>query len=179
MATATNRVSAPATSANKSNVVARVLPTTTATLRLIPEDETFSPTMTPVQGEPGLVDARYAVRPDEKSEDRYEVTTRFDFRGCSPVEVQLMAAKHAVIVSQRNFRIAAKTDKNAALRPDQWRNVNVKVDIIDAARATADPMAKAKSAVSKLSSDERKALFAQLANDPDVQAMLKKLDDDK
>lgn len=150
----------PATSPNAANVVAKQ-----PTLRLIGADETFSPSTRML--EPGRWETRYAVKADEKSTDRYEVVTVYDFRSTSPTEVQELALKHCRIDTQRKFRDAAKLNRIEALKAANWAAVDVKSGIVDAARKSADPAAKVMSAVLKnaasMNAEQRAALIALLS----------------
>lgn len=145
--TNTNRINTPATSSNARNVLAAQPQAKPTTLRKIAEGETF--TQQTKMLEPGRLETRFSVKPSDTSTDRYEVVTVFDFRTASPAEIQQLALKACVIAAQRNFREAAKNNAIAALNAAQWAAVNVKTDIIDAARKSTDPVAKAKSAVLK------------------------------
>lgn len=162
MASVATKPTTPAASSNAKHVLAKV----DNVLRKIGTDEKFSPTVRDL--EPGRVEARYAVRPDEKSTDRYEVVTVFDFRNASATEIQNLAIKHCVIATQRNFREMAsdKTTLAAAMNAGQWARVNVKTDIVDAARKSADPVARARSAVAK-SGLTKAELLAMIAAMPE------------
>lgn len=133
----------PSKSTNVSHVAAK-LPTK---LRKIGVDETFSASIKHL--EPGRVEARFAVRPDEKTDDRYEVISVYDFRATSPAETQALAMRACVIETQRKWRTAAKVNLANAMNAAQWSAVNVKTDVVDAARKSANPVVKAKLAIIK------------------------------
>lgn len=146
--TSTNRVNTPATSSNARNVLA-AQPQAATKLRKIAEGETFAQQTKMLES--GRLETRFSVKPDETVHklDRYEVVTVFDFRSASPAEIQQLAMKACIIGMQRNFREAFKANEANALNAAQWAAVNVKTDIIDAARKSTDPVAKAKSAMLK------------------------------
>lgn len=148
-----------------SDVSKNVLPVSNATkLRQLGVDETFSPTAKMV--EPGLWEVRTSVAPhgvkNDKSLPSFEIVATYDFRTASPEEVQRLALRGAIIDVQRNWRDAYKSNAENATNAAQWSRVNVKTDVIDATRAKADPLAKAKNAVNKLTPAQVAELIAAM-----------------
>lgn len=126
-----------------------------ASFREIPDNENFK-RKDEIVG-PGQVRSTFAVRMAE-GEQRYEVTTIFDFRDCEPDEVALLSLTNGCVVwLQRNIRECGID----ALTPANWSHVDVKDQIIEApARVVADPVERARRAVAKLSPEARAAILA-------------------
>lgn len=81
------------------------------------------------------VKASYTFKLDENSKQKYGVTTILDYSKCSKAEILIDASRSHVITLQRELRAM----REGALNADVYMNVDVKVDILDAGRATVDP----------------------------------------
>lgn len=131
------------------------------TIRVLKSDETFSPSAT-VSGK--KVAVKWTVKKDKNEKSpRYVVETTLDFSGVSQDELTLLAVRPIVIELQRQWRELATAKGSTATTVNPFASVNVKSAIVDATRRTADPAARAKSLLAKLSPAERKAIMAAFA----------------
>lgn len=131
-------------------------------IRKLSKDETATTSLT-VSGR--LANAKFYVKPSKASSDQYEIAAAIDFAKCSPEEILRLAARTVVIDLQRRFRsdIAGDADsKKRAMDQATWDAVDVKSAIVDAARRSADPVAKARKSLEKLDDATRAALLAEL-----------------
>src|SRR5215510_3600273 len=128
----------------------------TQQLRVIPNSETFSATtkyMTPKK-----VEAVFSIRRDAKS-SRYEKKTLFDFGGVSEEQLHLLAMYGAKVKLQAILR---------ALSPEVMLNaqtlsvVDVKRDLLDAEKASGDPVTAAIRSIQKATGLDETAARAML-----------------
>lgn len=105
--------------------------------------------------------AVFKVRRSESSDEAFVLTCKLDFSTCSQDEILALATRTAIIDIQRQWRVAHVTEKGDP-KSNEFATVNVKSQVVDSQRKTADPLAKAKSLLDKLSPTERAALLASL-----------------
>lgn len=130
------------------------------TISIIKSNDTFSAKFSYVPATKAA-NVTFSCRRDEKS-DRYALTSVIDFSGCSQAEIIELATRTVVIDLQRQWRVLAASNLANATRANPFSKVNVKAAIVDATRKTATPIAKAKSAASKLTDAEKRAMIAEL-----------------
>lgn len=112
---------------------------------------------------PNKVRAIFTVKPSADSEDRFAITSEFDFSKCTPEDIQGLALRSLVIDAQRNFRTLHSSDKAKALLSDTWQKIDVKAELDKPRnRMNADPVGKAKRALDKLDPAVRAALMKEL-----------------
>jgi hypothetical protein len=130
-----------------------------ANIRKLSQDETGN-TKLEVKGK--TVVATFSVRKDKNSPDRYAVECILDFGGCDANDLMLLATPQCVIDMQRDLRAALKSDLANTLKSGAFAKVDVKKDIIDAARKAADPEAQAVRALVKtgITEDRARAIIA-------------------
>lgn len=133
---------------------------TTMTITKIAKDATFSGSTTVMPGGKNVT-AKFSVRKSENS-DRYELTSNLDFSTCSQSDILELATKTCIIDLQRQWRVQANSPNSKATIINPFQKVNVKSAIVDATRSTGTPVQRAASALSKLSTAERKAIMAAL-----------------
>lgn len=96
------------------------------------------------------------VRPDGNTSDRYQMEFTLDFTNASPEEMFELASRSAIIAYQAQWRRAKEAYRMDA---SKWeRTIDVKAEILDAERRSADPMAKMLTLMNKLSDDEKEAI---------------------
>lgn len=123
-----------------------------ARLRVIPEDETFSTKLEINPGNANYVDATFAAKASDKSKDRYEVKSTFDFTGVTADELKLMASRQVRIDVQRDFRVMALgKDGGKALEAPRWRKISVR-ELLDreTTRGPVDPVLAVRKNLEKL-----------------------------
>lgn len=104
----------------------------------------------------------FSVAP-AKGDTRYIVRRcRLDFADMDRGQLMTLAAKSVVISIQRMFRTSFATNRDNATNPATWAQFNVWTDIVNAERAAVDPFARAKSAVTKLTAEQRAELARML-----------------
>lgn len=135
-------------------------------MRKIANDETFSTVATVIPNSKKL-EMAFAVKPSEKSPDRFEIKSTVDFSKCSDADVLLLAAQSVRITMQRMFRVAyLGSNKSEALADATWQKFDVKSRIIDVerTRGTVDPVSAVSRNLAKMSTaDARKLLLAEIA----------------
>jgi hypothetical protein len=89
---------------------------------------------------PDKVKAVYTFKTSERSSDVYRKETVFDFTGCSESDLLFLATATCRITVQRKLRELSEAEM---LDPATFAVVNVKADIVDAKRQSADEMTKA------------------------------------
>ena len=129
-------------------------------IRKIGKDDTASTKIT-VAGK--NVTAVYTCRKDKDAADRYSVQSTLDFSNCSQDEILEMAARTIVIDLQRQWRTLAKNNLANATKAGTFASINVKQDVVEAARKATDPAIKVVSALDKMSDAEREAVLARYA----------------
>jgi hypothetical protein len=93
----------------------------------------------------------------EHKTGRYETTWKFDYTGVSRQELMLQAARQHVIDQRPLFKKAKESELQ------EWDNKVFSIrEYLDAERRTADPVARVKKGLDKLTEDERKQLLAEL-----------------
>lgn len=100
----------------------------------------------------------HTVKENRASPARYQLKWVFDFSETPMVDVLKLATRTICIKVQADWR-KAKDRMDA----EKWQDATFKVEqVLAEGRKSADPVTKAKSAVSKLSKAEREALIAEL-----------------
>lgn len=131
---------------------------TTMTIRVLKSNESFSPQVK-ITGKKAQV--QWSVKKDKSEKSpRFAIATELDFSAVSAEELMTLAIRPVVIELQRQWRELAATKGSTATTVNPFKTVNVKTAIVDATRKTADPVARAKAAMSKLSDKERAAILA-------------------
>jgi len=133
-------------------------------IRPLGKDEKPNASMT-VQGsgwETARVEAHFEVGNTAAIKKPHQAVSILDFSDCSREEILRLASKPVVIALQRRWNVLAGSDLAKATAPGMFAQVNVKRDVVDAARQSAPPSAKADKLVDKMSADEKRALLAKL-----------------
>lgn len=118
-----------------------------------------------VQGsgwETARVEAHFEVGNTAAIKKPHQVSSVLDFSECSREEILRLASKPVVIALQRRWNVLAGSDLAKATAPGMFAHVNVKKDVVDAARQSAPPSAKAAKVVEKLTQAEKAELLAKL-----------------
>ena len=103
------------------------------------------------------------VRFDEKSPDRYMMNSVFDFSNCSEAEILELAAASVRITIQGRIRAM----REGAVTSRAFANVDVKSEVVDAQKSSADELTKAVRSLSRAltisESEARKLLEREAA----------------
>lgn len=150
-------------SSNNSNVAAKKpILSVVGNIAVLGPDDASSTKVERVNA--NKVRATFTVKPFADAEDRFAITSEFDFSKCQPEDIQALALRSLVIDAQRNFRTLHSTDKAKALLSDTWQKIDVKAELDKPRnRMNADPVGKAKRAIDKLDPAIRAALIAELS----------------
>lgn len=127
------------------------------TIRKLSTDEKLS-NSTSSNGK--TVKAVFGVRASEASQTRFALTCELDFSNVSMEELMQLASKSVIIDVQRQWRVAHIDDKQEPTK-NEFAKVDVKKQIIDATRKSADPLAKVKAALGGMSPEAIAALLAE------------------
>lgn len=129
-------------------------------MRKLDKTETASRSIV-ADAESNTVTVSHTVKPDANSDVRYQLEWTLNFADVTQAELLEMAARTMTIRKQAEWRKASnQMDENA------WSNgVTISIrEMLDAERSNAaDPLAKAKAALSKLDAATRTALLAELS----------------
>jgi hypothetical protein len=134
----------------------------TKQLRKLGNDESFERS-TVVDGD--KVTLTRAVKPSEKSPERFVVEVTLDFSGVSPDDRLTMAANAAWITVQRRWRAAYAANPENACEASLWAAIDVQNEIVDAGRAHADPVTRAVKAIDRLDDAAREAVIQRYLAD--------------
>ena len=129
-------------------------------IRKLAKDEAASTKME-VRGK--TVSAVFSARKDKDAADRYSIETELNFGNCSNEEILELAARIVLIDLQRQWRAVAKGNMSAATKDGTFAKVDVKTEVVDAARKGADPTTKVVNVLDKMSDAERNAILAKYA----------------
>lgn len=103
------------------------------------------------------------VRFDEKSPDRYMMNSVFDFSNCSEAEILELASASVRITIQGRIRAM----REGAVKDRAFACVDVKTEVVDAQKSTADEVTKAVRSLSRAlsisESEARKLLEREAA----------------
>ena len=103
------------------------------------------------------------VRFDEKSNDRYRMNSVFDFSNCSEAEILELASASVRITIQGRIRAM----REGAVTSRAFGNVDVKSEVVDAQKSSADELTKAVRSLSRAlsisESEARKLLEREAA----------------
>lgn len=127
-------------------------------IRQLKNGETFSPDVK-INGKKAVVTWSVKKDKDEKS-PRYVIVTELDFTGVSPADMMKLAIRPVTIELQRQWREAAAVKGSTATTVNPFVTVNVQNAVVNAARRTADPVARATAMFAKLTPAQRLAIAA-------------------
>lgn len=101
----------------------------------------------------------FSFKLSDKSPDRYQVESVFDFSGCTQEEILELAAATVRIVVQSKLRAMGEGARN----PNAYAKVDVKREVVETQRQAVDDYTKAVRQLGKLSDAEKQQLIAALA----------------
>lgn len=109
------------------------------------------------------VKASFSFKLDKDAKVRYGHTVLFDYSTCSLAEILTDATRSHVITVQRNLRALG----DGALDATVYRNVNVKSDLLEAARSIGDPTTRGLHAFARaanVSQEQARKVLAMIAS---------------